>query len=115
MKAADYEALVARDMREAVLLQRCRELARLLGVLTYHTHDSRRSEAGYPDLHLLGAGVDAYRELKTQRGRITSDQHTYLDRLAACGHDVAVWRPADLLDGRIEREIRALAQGRAAA
>ncbi len=34
------------------------ELARLSGWLTYHTHDSRRSQSGFPDLVLVRAPVD---------------------------------------------------------
>lgn len=105
---AEYHARVAADMTERGLLQRVRALAAVLGWRSYHTHDSRRSEAGYPDLHLVSADQrrSLFRELKTQRGRVTRDQQQWLDELALVDHDVGVWRPADWLSGRIERELR---------
>lgn len=63
-------------------------------VLSYHTFDSRRSTPGFPDLVLVGRRV-LYRELKSTRGRLTSDQQKWLDRLTSAGADADVWRPAD--------------------
>ena len=47
-------------MTEAQFQEAVVQLARLTGWLVYHTFDSRRSQAGYPDLTLLkGRTTDA--------------------------------------------------------
>jgi hypothetical protein len=83
------------------------ELAAWLGLLVYHTHDSRRSAAGFPDLVIVGSRV-LFRELKTATGRIRPDQERWLLRLREAGQDADVWRPADWPD-RIHTELRRLA------
>lgn len=104
--AAQYRAQVAAAMSEATLLQQVRTLARTLGYRTYHTHDSRRSEPGFPDLVLVGHGRIIYAELKTARGRVTPDQILWLTALAAGGGEVHVWRPMDLVGDAILRVLK---------
>lgn len=107
LTAAEYRDQEAAAMREAVLQMRVEQHARTLGWLAYHTHDSRRSAAGFPDLVLVHdrqARV-LYRELKTARGRVSPDQQRWLTALAAAGQDAAVWRPADLISGRVLDEL----------
>jgi hypothetical protein len=86
-----------------------RRLLRDLGLHGYHTHDSRRSHGGYPDWTIVGIGGVLFRELKTQRGKVSPEQRAWLDALAAANADVDVWRPGDLLSGRIARELAAIA------
>ena len=62
---------------------------------TMHVYDSRRSEPGWPDLVLCRAPELIFAELKTDQGRVTAAQQDWLDRLAACGQEVHVWRPRD--------------------
>lgn len=95
-------------MTEATLLTAVRKIARLTGWLTYHTHDSRRSEPGFPDLVLLHTRRHRliFAELKTDTGRLTPDQENWLAALAETGHEIALWRPTDLDD-----EIRAVLTG----
>ena len=64
------------------------ELARIHGWLCYHTHDSRRSEPGFPDLVLAKNGAVLFAEVKTDTGRLTNDQIAWL--LATHG---VIWRP----------------------
>jgi hypothetical protein len=99
----EYLEREAAAMTEAVLQSRVLGMARELGYIAYHTHDSRRSQPGYPDLHLvsLRRGRSLMRELKTTRGRVSPDQQTWLVALRAAGVDAAVWRPMDLLDGTV--------------
>lgn len=61
-----------------------------------HVYDSRRSDPGWPDLVLCRPPELIFAELKTDRGRVTAAQQEWLDRLAACGMEVYVWRPRDL-------------------
>ena len=109
LSRVEYEALVARDMSEASLQRRILGLARELGWKAYHTHDSRRSQPGWPDLALVSPTRRRFlvAELKTERGRVSPDQTRWLTWLARAGVETHVWRPADLLDGSI---IRALTQ-----
>lgn len=60
----------------------------------YHTYDSRRSMAGFPDLVLWhgGHGVIAFREIKTNTGKVAPAQEQLLLSLRFAGADVEVWR-----------------------
>lgn len=85
-----------RDFQDRVV-----ELARLRRWLVYHTHDSRRSDPGFPDLVMVRGGVLVFAELKTEKGRLTRDQQKWLHELdrtsAATARVVQVygWRPSD--------------------
>lgn len=83
-------------------------VARALGYLAYHTHDSRRSEPGYPDLHLVHPvrGVSLFRELKSTKGRISPDQKKWGAALTAAGFDFAYWRPADVVSGAVLHQLQ---------
>ncbi|MBG6085839.1 VRR-NUC domain-containing protein [Zhihengliuella flava] len=101
--AAHLPAMTERNLQSAVI-----KLAKFHGYeVTYHTHDSRRSQPGFPDLVLASTrrGRLLFRELKTDKGRMTADQRQVLDVLAAVGADAGVWRPADLVSGRIQAEL----------
>jgi hypothetical protein len=90
---------------EAELFEAIRTLAHLLSWEIYHTHDSRRSAPGFPDLVLMRPPELVFIELKTQTGRLTKAQQRWQDELAACGADVAVWRPSELTSGHISRRL----------
>ena len=83
------------------------QLCRLLGISWYHTYDSRRSNKGWSDLVLCARRL-LYRELKTDRGKVTAEQERWGDRLRRAGADWAVWRPEDLHSGRIRDELLAI-------
>ncbi|WP_372407458.1 VRR-NUC domain-containing protein [Streptomyces luteireticuli] len=66
--------------------------------LMYHTADSRRSDAGWPD-EVLGHVKQRrtlFVEFKSQQGRLRPAQRLWLTHLADSGLEVAVWRPSDL-------------------
>lgn len=98
---AEHRALVAREMSEATLQAQVITAARAVGWLVYHTHDSRRSQPGFPDLVLVHArqGRVLFRELKAERGRVHPKQREWLEALQAAGQNAAVWRPSDWLSG----------------
>jgi len=98
---------LAAAMSEAQLLAAVRQACHTLGLLCYHTYDSRRSEPGFPDLVIVGSRM-IIRELKTESGRLRPEQRTWLDALSRAGQDADIWRPGDLYSGRIVRELASL-------
>lgn len=73
------------------------ELARLGGWSHYHTFDSRKSVAGFPDLVLVRGNRILFIELKSDRGKVTPEQRAWLDRLEqAVPLSTDVWYPRDL-------------------
>ena len=98
------DAMLEKDFQTGVL-----KLARFHGfALAYHTHDSRRSAPGFPDLVLVNppTGRVLWRELKTNKGRVSPEQRAWLDGLTAAGMDAGVWRPNDLDTGLVVAELR---------
>ncbi len=72
------------------------QLAKLSGWLTYHTHDSRRSAPGFPDLVLVKAPLVLFAELKSARGKLRPEQEAWLEALRGCRTVGArLWRPSD--------------------
>ena len=72
-------------------------LARTFGWWIYHTHISRRSEAGFPDLVGLKGPRCFVAELKTEKGKLTLPQEPVLERFRQIpGIEVYLWRPSDL-------------------
>lgn len=90
------------------------DLARLLGYRVAHFRPARTEKgwrtpvaadgAGWPDLVLAKAGRLIFAELKSQRGRLSDDQHAWLDALRAAGAEAYVWRPSQFDD--IETTLR---------
>jgi len=62
----------------------------------YHTYDSRKSPAGFPDLVMCRRRRMVVAELKSSSGRVTAEQHEWLDAIGEAGAETYVWRPADL-------------------
>ena len=83
-------------MTEKQFMQNVIDLAKILGFAVYHTHDSRRSQGGWPDLVLLKDGRMIAAELKSERGRVTQEQEAWLDGLGeVAGIESYLWRPGD--------------------
>lgn len=102
---------------EAAFQQQVLNLAELYGWRAYHTHNSRRSQPGFPDLVLIRGAELIFAELKTDKGRLRPEQEAWIAELAvvmravtdaraaACVSvhavelephvDVYLWRPAD--------------------
>jgi hypothetical protein len=110
---------------EAELQQAIVDAAGLFGWLAYHTHDSRHSAAGFPDLVLVKPPRLIFAELKTETGRPSPAQLTWAQALSSVAEqvdegdfpairgsayrpsiEVYLWRPADWRDGTVERVLR---------
>ena len=98
------EAITEKDFQAAVI-----NLARYTGWLVYHTHDSRRSEPGFPDLVLAKDKWLVTAELKTEKGTLTPAQTAWILALRETGNEVYVWRPSDWeqIQERLTRVIKA--------
>lgn len=105
-------------MTEEALQHAVLQMARLFGLMTAHFRPALSQSGrwhtavggdgkGFPDLVIVGSGV-IYRELKSAKGRLAPEQVAWGRRLESAGQDWAVWVPADLESGRVERELRAL-------
>lgn len=104
----DRDAEAARNMSEPALQARIKAMCKTLGLLAYHTHDSRRSDRGFPDLVIVGPHGLLFRELKQEAGKVEQVQADWLVALHQTGVGAGVWRPSCLLSGRIERELTAI-------
>lgn len=93
-------AMTERQLKEAVV-----ECSQRLGYVVYWTWNSIHSPAGFPDLCLVRECV-IFAELKTTKGELTLNQEHWRDRLQAANVAWFLWRPADWLDGSIERVLR---------
>jgi len=110
--AARIQVISAATMTEAALLARVMHLCRLYGLLYYHTHDSRGSQPGFPDLVIVSPDGDGqtvlFRELKVNGGRLTFEQKRWGRALRAAGEDYGVWTPEDYATRRITCELAAI-------
>jgi len=91
-------------LTERAFMAQVVRLATLLHWRAYHTHDSRHSSAGFPDLVLVRRPRVIFAELKSDRGRCTPEQRAWLAELAECSVEVTLWRPSDWEE--IERCLR---------
>ena len=82
------------------------ELAQIQGWKVCHFSDSRRpgpygqwvgdsGARGWPDLVLVRDHSILFRELKSEKGRLTPQQKEWLEALTGAGQDAKVWRPSD--------------------
>jgi hypothetical protein len=97
MTPEQFTTLVNLRMSERAYQWRIIALARQLGWFEYHTFDSRKSRAGFPDLVLIRERI-VYAEVKAERGKTTPTQDDVLQRLRNAGGEVYVWKPSDYDD-----------------
>jgi hypothetical protein len=98
----------AAAMTEAQLQESVRQYCATLGLFHYHPWSSVRSEPGWPDSTIIGRKV-IFRELKSQYGRLTSEQTAVGYKIQAAGGNWKVWRPSDLFSGLIAAELAEVA------
>lgn len=100
----------AAAMGEAELMEAIRAIVADLGLHAFHAADSRRSWGpGFPDLVIAGPGGCIFRECKTEVGRLSADQQQWGRALQAAGQRWGTWRPRQLLDGTVGRELASIA------
>lgn len=81
-------------------------LADTCGWLVYHTHDSRGSRPGFPDLTMVSKGKNRliFAELKTEKGHLQIDQQYWKEHLEGVSHiEYYLWRPKDWNSGFINK------------
>ena len=90
-KAARVYVDILEDAFQAQIVK----LAELTGWKVYHTHDSRRSQEGFPDLILVRLSRMISAELKTRKETTTVEQQKWLYAFIGIGEyvEVALWRP----------------------
>ena len=101
----------------ALIRRRCAELGlHALGLTTHKIPGGRATgpgPAGYPDWTIAGPGGILFREAKSSDGRRSMAQVRWGNTLARAGGNYAIWRPDDWESGRIDAELRAIAQAAA--
>ena len=94
-------------------------LCKWFHLLVYHTYDSRRCAAGFPDLVIIGTRILAW-ELKSASGELTRTQTHYKDAFEEVGEhcpnfvhgtacvEYAVIRPVDWHSGRVRTALESI-------
>ncbi|WP_104116957.1 VRR-NUC domain-containing protein [Arthrobacter sp. B1805] len=108
MTSEEYRLWLCNQWTESQLQGKILQLADELHWLSYHTHDSRRSRKGWPDLFMIHVRQKRFLvwELKSEKGKTTIEQRAWIAAFAAIGIEVEVLRPADWASGHIERQLR---------
>jgi len=88
-KQAVWDAMSEKDLQSAVL-----EQMKWMGWLVYHTHDSRRSQPGFPDVVAVRGSRHMFVEFKREKGKIRTEQHQWLNQLADAHGEVYLVRPS---------------------
>lgn len=92
MKPVDALFLIT----EKQFLEQIRSLAKMTGWMVYHTYDSRRSQAGFPDLTMARRPRIIFAEAKREGGEATDPQEEWGDELSDCGGvEYYLWQPSD--------------------
>ena len=86
-----------REFRQAIL-----NLCRYTGWRYYFSWTSIHSPAGFPDLVLVRGSELIAAELKSERGRLSPAQQSWIDALREAGCETYLWRPS-MLDSIIAR------------
>jgi hypothetical protein len=103
LAAAMDEDAVERHMRW--IIADLRDLG--ANILAYHpwkTH-AKRAAIGWPDWAVAGPGGVIFRELKREGRNPTKAQQEWLDYMVTAGLDAGVWRPSDVISGKMAAEL----------
>lgn len=99
------------ELQDAVLAECARLGLRVFRIPHSARAGIRGGGKGWPDLVIAGDGGIIFRECKSAYGDTRIDQDWWGWYLRNAGHDWAVWRPADLENGRITAELTRLTHG----
>jgi len=102
-------AAMVEDRGPGSLDAHVRRLIADLHLWAYHPRTSKGSQAGWPDWVIVGRAGILFRELKSESGTVTPEQRHVGELITRAGGNWRVWRPRDLLDGTIARELASLA------
>ena len=97
-----------RQIKESEWQKTVERIARFNGWLVYHAPDNKPDArgrvqnitAGFPDLVLVKNETLIFAELKSEIGKISSEQDAWLNAISACQVLTFVWRPSDLSEVR---------------
>lgn len=103
----------AKNMAESKFQAKIGQYALHKGLLHYHTHNSERSEGGFPDSVIVGEYV-MYRELKSDSdsATVSPKQRKWIEALEAAGVDVDIWWPVQWESGEIQDQMNDCARKR---
>ncbi len=90
-------------MSEAELQALAVEVALQCGWIAYHTHDSRRSDPGFPDVVFARPPTVLFVEFKSATGRVRPEQTIWLDALEQCENVASGLVRPDDIDALIAR------------
>ncbi len=89
-------AVVAAAMSEDEFQAQIVALAEATNWLCYHTHDSRRSQPGFPDLVLVRGSAVLFLEVKAEKGKLSPAQLEWMVGLKQAQYvHAATVRPSD--------------------
>lgn len=91
ISADEFRATQSEKAWQAVVV----DLACVHGWVAVHFRQMVGNPAGYPDLMLFRGEEVILAELKTETGRVSRRQQEWIDKLAAVGTTVHVWRPSE--------------------
>ena len=92
----DAREVLDAAMPEAEWQKQIEDYATMHGWLWYHTRDSRRSPAGFPDLVLVRGETVIFLECKTMKKKPSAAQEVWMARLKGTQSvRAAVVRPSD--------------------
>ena len=104
---------IAKAMGEATLQREVMKTLAMWEWRSYHSWSSRHSSAGFPDIVAVRGLRVIFAELKKEDGELSTAQEEWIGALRVTITlarsdivEVYVWRPSDLLSGRIDEVLR---------
>lgn len=109
MNREDVLAAQANAMTEKQLQSAVMDTLRKFGWKTYHTFDSRKSAAGFPDIIALrgdrGIAIELKREKHNTKKERLAEQMRWLHAFDEAGFESALWQPTHWLNGEIVKAL----------